>query len=169
LPTPIVAEPAPPPAATPNPTPSALGPAPRTLAVGEGPDTLVLKISQDFWMGSAQYAVAINGKSLGGAFMAGATAASKTTDTLTIRGDWGEAVTLSIRFLNDAQRPGAGDRNLYLDDIEANGVSLGLSAAFLENGVRTFTIDLPDPTLADSGTLAPYPMGSSPPGDLLFG
>lgn len=131
---------------------------PVSLAFGTGPDTLVLKIAQDFWQGSAQYTVSVDGQAYGGTLTASALRGSGSFDTLTLRGDWGEKVTLSLRFLNDAWGgTPQTDRNLYLLGVSFNGAELGTSADLMSTGQRSFT--LTDPTFA----AAPSPPPAPPP------
>jgi Ca2+-binding RTX toxin-like protein len=127
--------------------------APRSFSLGSGPDTLVLKLSQDYWRGDARFTVSVDGQQVGGVFTAAALRTHEQTDTITIRGDWGDTVTLTVNFLNDSsigQR--TADRNLHLDSVTLNGVDLGVSATLATNGARSFelakSIPLPAPEFA---------------------
>ncbi|GAA0600081.1 hypothetical protein GCM10009416_42620 [Craurococcus roseus] len=108
-----------PPEAEPSP------PSPQPI-LGSGPDALVLKISQDAYQGDAQYAVLVDGKQIGGAFTASSSRAAGTSDTLTLKGDWGAGEhRVEVRFLNDAWGGTAeADRNLYIDGAAYNGVAV---------------------------------------------
>jgi Ca2+-binding RTX toxin-like protein len=117
----------------------------QSVTLGSGNDTLVLKLSQDFYLASAQYVVRINDVQVGGTQVAGALRTSGTHDTLTIRGDWGASVKISIQFLNDAAKAGEGDRNLYLNSATLDGVNLKLAAALYNHGSRDFTVSNPNP------------------------
>jgi Ca2+-binding RTX toxin-like protein len=124
---------------------------PASLSFGSGPDTIVLKVAQDYWQGSAQYTVSINGQAFGGTLTASALRASGTADTLTLRGDWGEKVTLTLSFLNDAWGgTDETDRNLFLLGTSFNGGELGTTAEFFSGGERSFS-------LADSSSPSPVP------------
>ncbi|MFN0186090.1 MAG: hypothetical protein ACKVQR_19925, partial [Aquabacterium sp.] len=63
-----------PPGVVPTPTDPPVPPTtpgqPISLSFGSGADTLVLKVSQDFWQGSAQYQISLNGQQVGGLFTA---------------------------------------------------------------------------------------------------
>ena len=121
--------------ATPSPTPG-IG-AVVTKTVGAGGDSLVLKVSQDAWLGNAQYNLFVDGKQVGGTLSAGALHGSGNEDTITVKGDWGAGDhKLTVRFLNDASGSG-GDRNLYVDNATYNGTTLAKHAA-------TFKINGPD-------------------------
>jgi hypothetical protein len=99
-------------------------PGPVSLSAGTGPDTLVLRVNQDAWMGNAQYAVFVDDEQVGGTFTASALHASGQSDTLTLRGDWGEGQRqVRVEFLNDAWGgTPETDRNLYVLSSSYNGV-----------------------------------------------
>lgn len=119
---------------------------PVSQTFGTGPDTLVLKIAQDYWLGSAQYTVSVDGQALGGTLTASALRASGTADTITLRGDWGQQVTLAVNFLNDTWGgTPQTDRNLFLLGVSFNGEELGTTADIMSAGQRSFTLS--DPTL----------------------
>ena len=119
--------------------------APRQFTAGSGPDTLVLKVSQDYWRGSAQYTVHVDGEQIGDVFTAFALHGSGASDTLTLKGRWAAGThKVEIRFLNDAWGgTAATDRNLYLDAASCNGAPLtGASQAIYTDtipGRFTFT------------------------------
>ncbi|WP_135466638.1 carbohydrate-binding domain-containing protein [Crenalkalicoccus roseus] len=128
--------PAPPPAEPPPPTSGA------TLSAGTGPDALVLKISQDHYLGDAQYIVKVNGVQIGGTFTASATKTSGLHDTLTLRGDWAPGThKVEVVFLNDAWGGSkALDRNLYVEGASFNGQAVaGASLALERNGPASFS------------------------------
>ena len=105
-------------------TSSAPAPQPVALSAGTGPDTLVLQVSQDAWIGSAQYAVLVDGVQVGGTFTASAWHSTGQTDTVTLRGDWTDGRhQVRVDFLNDAWGGTADtDRNLYVPGASYNGV-----------------------------------------------
>jgi hypothetical protein len=103
---------------------------PATLQAGSGSDTLVLRISQDAYLGNAQYTVSVDGQKVGGVFTASADHAAGQSDTLTLKGDWALGPhTVSVAFLNDRwDGTAATDRNLYLDSATYNGAAVGNAA-----------------------------------------
>jgi Ca-dependent carbohydrate-binding module xylan-binding len=114
-----------------------------TLPVtGSGADTLVLKMSEDYYKGDAQFTVAIDGKQLGGTFTAKTLHSSGASQNFTFKGDFGSgAHTLTVKFINDAYAgTPSTDRNLYVNDIVFNGTDTGKSAALLANGPKTFSL-----------------------------
>jgi hypothetical protein len=124
--------------------------------IGSGADALVLKISQNAWNGSAQYAVKVDGKAIGGTLTAGALHGTGAEDAITLRGDWGLGQhKVTVTFLNDAYGGSAGtDRNLHVDGISYNGAELARGTALLNrNGAVDFAF-------TDTG--------SAPAADLLF-
>ncbi len=123
--------------ATPSPAPGTGGAVIKTI--GAGNDSMVLKVSQDAYLGNAQYNLFIDGKQVGGTLSAGALHGSGSEDMITIKGDWGAGDhKLTVRFLNDASGSG-GDRNLYVDNVTYNGTTLAKhSATFKINGPDDF-------------------------------
>lgn len=128
--------------------------APKTTILGDGADTLVLKLSQDYWQGSADYTVSVNGQQIGGKLTAGALHTHGAEDTLTLRGDWGDTVNVTVKFLNDAWGGSAtADRNLHVESISLNGDDMHQSASlYTTNAQSSFTFakpaGLPSPTYA---------------------
>jgi hypothetical protein len=118
---------------------------PLTLTAGSGPDSLVLKISQDAYQGSAEYAVLVDGEQIGGAFAASALKSSGQSDTLTLKGDWAAGDhRVEVRFLNDAWGgTAAADRNLHVDAASYNGQALAGAAQTVwsdwQSGAFSFT------------------------------
>jgi Ca2+-binding RTX toxin-like protein len=134
-------------------TPGLLNPAPalttaQNLTLGSGKDTLVLKISQDFWQVSSQYVITVNGKQIGDTQAAGAQKSTGQTDTVTVKGDWGANVTLSVKFLNDGYGGLGQDRNLYVHAVSLNGVDQKFSDALYQGGaVAGLTMVNPAPAV----------------------
>ncbi|TPG49585.1 hypothetical protein EAH89_20670 [Roseomonas nepalensis] len=130
------------------------------ITIGEGPDSLVLRISQDAWVGDAQYVVKVDGIQVGGVLTASALHASGQSDVVTVRGDWaGGLHGATIEFLNDAWGgTPQTDRNLYLDGATYNGVAVAGANAVLEKpgpAFVTFTdtgpVTVPAPASATIG------------------
>ena len=114
--------------------------APKSVTIGSGPDRLVLRVSQDFWQGDAQYSLAVDGKPIGGILTAGAEHGTALSDTITVQGNWARGKhTLSVTFLNDAHGPD-GDRNLHVDGITYNGAAVsGGTGTLWDAGTQYFT------------------------------
>lgn len=113
---------------------------PKTLDQGTGPDTLVLKISQDAYLDDAQYQVFVDGKQISGTLTASALRKNGQTDTVTFHGDFGPGPhDISVKFINDARDLVSGlDRNLYVDSVSYNGITIGDGKANLyANGTAT--------------------------------
>lgn len=141
-------------------TPVTGTPAPAQLSAGSGADSLVLHISQDAWQGSAQYAVSVDGRQVGGTFTAAAlhtAAVGDATDTLTLRGDWTTGTHhVEVRFLNDLYGGSAAtDRNLYVEGASYDGRAVaGAQAPLYSPGSASFAVtDTTSRTLI-SGTSA---------------
>ncbi|WP_431266726.1 beta strand repeat-containing protein [Dankookia sp. P2] len=122
-------------------TKAATATTPVVQTIGSGTDSLILKVSQDYYLGSAQYTVAVDGQQIGGTLTAGAIAGSGQDDLLTVKGNWAagsHAVTVS--FVNDLAGASAGqDRNLHVDGVSFAGTALANGTAVLySNGSSNF-------------------------------
>jgi hypothetical protein len=105
-------------------------------ATGSGPDVLRVALSQDAYKGDATFLLFIDGKQVGGLRSVDASHGAGQKDFIELRGDFdaGDHV-LGIRFTNDLWEGSAStDRNLYVDAVELNGVSLNATAALLSSG-----------------------------------
>lgn len=149
---------------------------PVSMTLGTGSDTLVLKMAQDFWQTAAQYTVSVNGVQIGGTLSASAIQRYGQEDTITLRGTWGDSVTLSVRFTNDGWGGAASlDRNLYVRDVIVNGTDLDLAHTFGTNGTHSFTfakpVALPAPVFAQlaEGTTAANTLLGGAGADILRG
>jgi beta-glucanase (GH16 family) len=103
---------------------------------------LVLHLSEDAWQGDAQFTVAVDGKTLGGA---------QSVTALHSKGavqDFGFDQTMAagthdvaVSFLNDAYGGSAAtDRNLYVNAIDANGSAIpGAAATLLGTATQHFS------------------------------
>ncbi len=103
------------------------------LDIGSGPDSVLLKISQDAYLGNAQYKVLLDGVQVGGTLTASALH-GQGSDSVTLHGSFGAgAHSVSVVFLNDAWGgTAATDRNLYFEAASYNGAALAPSLVNLE-------------------------------------
>lgn len=146
--------------------------APKTVELGSGADQVVFKVSQDWYLGAAQYVVLVNGVQLGGVQEAAALLSSGLTDTVVVRGEFGaDPTTIGIRFLNDAWGSARGeDRNLYVWSASYDGEALLANPVALYRGGETASVALPEedepiwdataPVSADGGDLLPFTQDS---------
>jgi Ca2+-binding RTX toxin-like protein len=132
---------------------------PKFLTAGAGPDSLVLKVSQDYWSGSAQYTVKVDGVQIGGTFTASALHSKGQYDTLTLKGDWAAGThKVEVAFLNDGWGGSvAQDRNLYVDGASYGGANVADSSLFLgSTGAKSFSF-FEAPPLSDNLNLTGTP------------
>jgi Ca-dependent carbohydrate-binding module xylan-binding/Cellulase (glycosyl hydrolase family 5) len=113
-----------------------------SAAIGSGSDALVLSVSEDAYLGNAQFTVSVDGKQLGGTFTATASHAATASQSFTFNGDFGTGShAVAVNFLNDAYGgTAATDRNLYVNGITYGGTATGQSATLLANGTKAFTV-----------------------------
>ena len=115
------------PASTPAPMPGA---APSTTGV------IALHLSEDAWMGDAQFIVSVDGQQYGGVQTVTALHGLAQDQTFNFQGAFGAgAHDLAISFINDAWggTPDT-DRNLYVDGVDLNGTPQPGGAAILYSG-----------------------------------
>ena len=95
-------------------------------------DTLVLHLSEDAWMGDAQFIVSINGSQLGAAQSVTALHGAGKTEDFTFTGQFGGPGLhdVAVTFLNDdwGGVPGT-DRNLYVASVDLDGTHYGAATA----------------------------------------
>jgi beta-glucanase (GH16 family) len=133
---------------------------PAPVTTGTGSDALVLKISEDAYLGDAQFTVSVDGKQLGGTFTASASHAAGIDQLFTFNGDWAPgAHAVTVDFLNDAWGgSSAADRNLYVDGISYDGTATGQSAELAGTGPQNFSVT--DTTAIPSAASPPITTGT---------
>jgi hypothetical protein len=129
---------------------------PVITTIGSGPDTLLLRFSQQAYLGSAQYIIKVDGVQIGGVMTAGALAGSGQFDQISVKGNWVGTAKLDVMFLSDAYGTGVGqDRNLFLQGVSWNGVDMRASSDFHQTGtVRSFTLSEPITATAITNAMA---------------
>ena len=110
-----------------------------TPASTPAPSTAViaLHLSEDAWMGDAQFIVSVDGQQFGGVQTVSALHGLGPDQTFTLQGAFGVgAHDLAISFINDAWGGTAStDRNLYVDGVDLNGTpQAGGTAVLYSNG-----------------------------------
>lgn len=127
--------------ASPSSDPSSMNGSDGDSAIGSGLDKLVLAVSEDAYLGDAQYTVSVDGQQVGGTLTAHTAQGSMSSDLLEVYGNWGAgAHELTVDFLNDAYAgTSSTDRNLYVDGITYDGkVNTSGTTALLSAGPQTF-------------------------------
>jgi hypothetical protein len=135
---------------------------------GSGPDTLTLRISQDDWLGNAQYTISVDGVRIDETLTASAERQFGHYDTVYVSRDFGTGQhTVTVDFLNDAWggTPDT-DRNLYVEGVSLNRDILPNStAAFFSGGaqaVATFSVAPPPSPLNSGRDRWPRPIAGKP-------
>ena len=113
------------------------------LAIADGAAGigLVVDVSEDAYLGDAQFTVSVDGTVLAGVFTAKASHVAGQTEEFTVAPSLSAGThQVAISFLNDAYAGSAStDRNLYLDGASYNGAAIsGAAAAIMSNGTNTF-------------------------------
>ncbi len=106
-------------------------------------DTLTLHLSEDAWVGNAQFALFIDGKQVSTTQDVTTLHSTGQWQDFTFAGNLGEGThIIGIAFGNDAYGGTAStDRNLYIGGIEVNGQHYGGGTnALLSNGVSSFSV-----------------------------
>lgn len=105
-------------------------------------DTFVLHMSEDAWMGDAQFVFSVDGQQVGGVQTVTASHDQGASQDFTFQGDFGvNAHDLAISFINDAWGGTRDtDRNLYVNGVDLNGAPVAQAAATIySNGTVHFT------------------------------
>jgi len=109
--------------------------------------TLVLNVSEDAWLGDAQFTVKIDGQQSGGTYTATASHGAGQSQAITIANiaETFSPHDIAISFVNDAWGGSAStDRNLYVNSIQFDGQAvLGGSAALYDGRTQHFTATAP--------------------------
>lgn len=109
--------------------------------------TAVLHVSEDAWLGDAQFTVAVDGQRQGGVYTATASHAGGQSQAITVAGlpETFSAHDLAVTFLNDAYGGSPStDRNLYVDAVQFDGQPVaGASAILFGNGTTHFAMSAP--------------------------
>ncbi len=106
-------------------------------------DVLDLHVSEDAWLGNAEYTVFMDGVEIGGIRTADTAHSSGGYQDVQISGNWSAgAHSATIHFINDAWGgTSATDRNLYVNAISYDGQAASPStAALYRNGSVTFAL-----------------------------
>ena len=117
-----------------------------TAHMATGASPLVLQLSEDAYQGDAQFTVAVDGKTLGGAQSVGASHAAGAVQNFAFAQAMAAGThDVAVSFLNDAWGgTAATDRNLYVQAIDANGAALpGTAAALMSTGTQHFSLVVP--------------------------
>ncbi|WP_407174314.1 carbohydrate-binding domain-containing protein [Bradyrhizobium sp. STM 3562] len=134
-----------------------------STVIGSGPDQLVLKISEDAYLGDAMYTVSVDGVQIGDTLTAHASHASGQDELVTVEGDWGPGShSVLVHFLNDRwDGTPQTDRNLYVDGATYNGAVVPGGAIGSAVG-QTFSFqDTSTGTTAATGTTTTPTSGTS--------
>ncbi len=113
------------------------------VQIGQGPDTFLLKVSEDAYMGDAQFTVAVDGVQQGGVQTATSLHSAGASQLFEIDGTFGPgAHSFTVNFLNDAWGgTPQTDRNLYVNGISYNGADVpGGAGTLAAPGPVTFNI-----------------------------
>ena len=137
---------------------------PAGVQMGTGPDTLTLAMSEDPYMGDAQFTVSVDGQQVGGTLTTSAISWEGQTQQFKLNGSWGNGPhTVAVTFLNDLIGPpdAAGgydpvDRNLYINAINYDGAAAsGTPWGLFNNGTQSFYVPA-------TSALPPTPSTASP-------
>ena len=96
------------------------------IAGTDANNLLVLNVSEDAWMGNAQFTVMVDGRQVGGVQTVTASHGAGQSQDIALVGDFNGTsghADVAINFLNDAWGgTAATDRNLHVEAITLNGV-----------------------------------------------
>ena len=114
-----------------------------TTVIGTGPDTLALSMTEDAYLGDAQFTVSVDGVQIGGTQTAVAVNGAGTPQVFDVQGDFGPGQHVAtVDFLND-RFGGAGlDLNLYVVSSKIDGQSVSGGQLFeFSSGPEQFSFN----------------------------
>jgi beta-glucanase (GH16 family) len=111
------------------------------VTLGSGVDTIALSLSEDAYLGNAQFTVSVDGTQIGGTQTAQASHAAGQSQLFTLMGNFGTGIhTATVNFLNDAYGGTAStDRNMYIDGATVNGTQSSGAQSLTSAGGKSFT------------------------------
>ena len=115
-----------------------------------GTNALVLHMSEDAYQGDAQFVVSIDGQQVGGVQTATALRSAGQSQDFIVRGNLSPGThSVGVTFLNDAWGGTAStDRNLFVDAIDYNGVTVpNVKAALMGNGTANLAVSSTNDTI----------------------
>jgi hypothetical protein len=131
--------------------------------IGSGPDTLTLGVSQDYWNGSAQFTVDVNGNQIGGVQTVDPSVLNNAggTETFTFDGTFGSGTdNVEVNYINDAWGGSAStDRNLYVTalSVDGNATTSTVPTELNITEGKSFSVNVPAPAPAPVPTPTPTP------------
>lgn len=128
-----------------------------TTTVGSGSDTLVLKVSQDAYLGNAQFVVSLDGQQVGDVLTASSLHSDGTSDTVNVLANLSPGQhTVAVNFFNDTFGGTSDtDRNLYIDSATYDGAVVdGAAQTLYSSGLATFSITDTTPAPGSSVVVA---------------
>ena len=119
-------------------------------------DVLSLSLSEDAYLGDAQFTVSVDGKQVGGVQTATASHGAGHTQSFSLAGQFGTGKhTIGIDFLNDRyDGTAATDRNLYVANLTLDGATTVENAAQMSQGTANYTVQAPAAAVQASTPLA---------------
>jgi hypothetical protein len=102
-------------------------------------DTLTFDISEDNYLGDAQFVVDVDGKPISGTLTTTASHGLGQSQTFNFFGDFSSAHHVAVTFLNDLYAGPGQDRDLYVDSFTFNGLTQLGTAAIANTGVISGT------------------------------
>ncbi len=133
-------------AASVNPQPPAQPTAPPATNPATSTSTLGLSLSEDAWQGDAQFTIAIDGKTIGGAQSVNALHSNGDSQDFSFSNALSAGThDVAISFLNDAYGgTPSTDRNLYVNGINVDGAPVsGAAAALYSAATQHFAVNVP--------------------------
>ena len=94
-----------------------------------------MRVAADSWNGDPQFTVSVDGTQIGGTYSASASHANGQWQDVTVTGAFGATPSsVAITFINDGYGGWNEDRNLYVQSLTLNGVTLSATAATNSGG-----------------------------------
>ena len=106
-------------------------------------DTLTLDVSENAWIGDAQFYITVDGKQVGGLQTVTASNAASASQAITVQGTFAAGVqTVGLTFINAASGgTAATTRSLYLTGAVYDGTKVNIAQTLTTDSTVTFAVD----------------------------
>ena len=125
---------------------------PALTTVGSGSNTIALTVSEDAWLGNAQFTISIDGTQVGGVQTSVAQRFSRESQVFDVKANLAAgAHVVTVDFVNDASFGTSDtDRNLYVQGATLDGKTVANSALSLGgDGPQSFEVTSPSTNTFD--------------------
>ena len=128
---------------------------PGPISIGSGSSSIDLYLSEDAYLGNAEFTVSVDGAQVGGVYAVTAINSINQSEEFILNGDFtaGSTYEISIDFINDLYGGAStADRNLFLKSAQFGGATIsGSNFGLYSSGTQSFSFTDGTATTGSSG------------------